>query len=569
MKHFLGISQLWAVMLVASLLISCGINGNGAEVTVQSITTPEQLKRGPVPIGFVLSSSETTEGHIDIQYRSGDDSKWRTCSPYGRDYLASELAASTDGTSHVFMWDVDADLLPDEVEDVLELDVAVRISSSVNRIESGLFPVILGNMPPVVSFIKAPDQSMMGTSELTVSILDQESDAVTLSILRSRGTDEPDTITSFVVNGEYVEQYTFTGNGDVEIAIPWIDVFEGGEHRQVNIALQSSDTYGPGKKLLHRNMTINIPVDVSIQCSVFPVTQRGRVTVPCTVYGPPYEYYSLQTLYRDPFHPELDWQFATVAGDLGYFMASPDGVDVGIAWDSAIDLYDMIFHEVQLEVRLQPLGLRTLMSVSLNNARQVVAMAISEVFVAEGQSFIELYGHPGFNLEEYAITEVYKNGTYDLSQNAGFVQLPEDSIIPDDGFLVIGESEDIPNVDVVDPKVASFFKFGFPTNLVLFKPLDQREYYDRDKVKVVDALAIGTFTEVHVFDGRCDFTQRRAEEQGNEDIPCPLTAAAAQPEEGQSACRIFSNLDLGENNLDWDVCDTPTPGEGNVADPLQ
>ena len=570
MKRLVRITVLWAMLLPA--LTMCGINGDGAPVSVSDIVVPAALQRSPVPVEFTLTATKDTTGSVKVQYRVSDDDPWRTCTPDGRDNLSAGLPVSPEGTVQRFIWDADADLrAPDtETETVRTIGVTVRVVADSNTAESEAFQVISGNHPPEISFSRIPETDVTGSSELLVKVYDAENDPVTVTLVWSRGTDEPDTPVTFVVDDSYTLSYITDGNGQVTIVVPWIDVFGEGEFRQVNIALHSSDPYGPGETLQHRNMTVDIPLDVSVDCTILPVIQRGSVTIPCVVYGPPYRYYTLHTLFRDPYHPEKDWQAATVRQDTEYFLASPHGVETDITWESASDLDDMIHPGVQVEVRLQPLGLRTLMSVAINNAPKVISMALSEIYIdPENGSFIELYGHPGFNLEGYAVVEVYKNGTYNLSKTAGFVLLPEDSIIPDDGFMVIGESEDVANVDIVDPAVSTFFKFGFPTNVLLFKPLDQIEYYDREKVKIVDAVALGTFTDATVFDGLCEFTRRRAEEQGIEDISCPVTAAAPQPEAGQSACRTFSNLDLGENNLDWSVCSTPSPGEGVLADPLQ
>ncbi len=159
---------------------------------------------------------------------------------------------------------------------------------------------------------------------------------------------------------------------------------------------------------------------------------------------------------------------------------------------------------------------------------------LSEVFYDatgsdDGRSFVELSGTAGFSLDGYTIEGV--NG----SNGAVGPTIELSGLIGADGLFVVADrtSAGTSEVDAADLLANFDFQNG-PDSVVL--RLDER---------VIDALGYGEFTPGDVFAG-----EGRA----------ALDAAA-----GQSLARRFANVDLDDNEVDFVVLDTPTPGVASFA----
>lgn len=172
----------------------------------------------------------------------------------------------------------------------------------------------------------------------------------------------------------------------------------------------------------------------------------------------------------------------------------------------------------------------------LLTARPASAVLISEALYDvigsdEGQVFIELWGEAGTSLDGFLIEGV--NG----SNGALGPVLELSGMIPEDGFFVVADLvsgvTQVPNADLL-------LEFDFqngPDSIVLRDPLGE----------VVDALGYGEFTIDDVFAG--------------EGLP------AIDPPAGWSLARLYANVDLDDNSVDFVPLEIPTPGTGPVSVP--
>ncbi|MCG3173970.1 MAG: hypothetical protein GMKNLPBB_02187 [Myxococcota bacterium] len=158
-------------------------------------------------------------------------------------------------------------------------------------------------------------------------------------------------------------------------------------------------------------------------------------------------------------------------------------------------------------------------------------IVINEAFVnpkgSDVNCFVELKGPPGTDLTGYTLFGV------DGSNGQSYNEISLDEIvIPDNGYLVVGQSANVPNVDVVKGDVN--FQNG-PDNILLA----------RGSV-IVDALGYGDFS--------------KAEFRG-EGQPAPAV-------DGLSLARSPDGADTNNNKADFIAEEKPTPGERNRGGPV-
>jgi hypothetical protein len=167
---------------------------------------------------------------------------------------------------------------------------------------------------------------------------------------------------------------------------------------------------------------------------------------------------------------------------------------------------------------------------SLAVAQAASAMPlISEVFYDavgsdDGQSFVELSGEPGASVNGLVLTGI--NG----SNGAAGPILELTGVFGDDGLYVVADrtSDGTTFVPGADLLLNFDFQNG-PDSLVL-----------ADEFGVLDSLGYGEFAPDEIFAG--------------EGTPAPDVAA------GESLARLFADVDLDDNALDFVAEPVPTPG---------
>jgi len=155
---------------------------------------------------------------------------------------------------------------------------------------------------------------------------------------------------------------------------------------------------------------------------------------------------------------------------------------------------------------------------------------ISELFYDavgsdDGYVFVELSGEPGASLDGLVLVGI--NG----SNGAAGPTLPLTGVFGDDGLFVVADrtSDGLTFVPGADLLLNFDFQNG-PDSVVL-----------EDELGVLDSVGYGDFAAGDVFAG--------------EGSPAPDPAA------GASIARLFADLDLDDNALDFVVEPVPTPGE--------
>jgi len=172
----------------------------------------------------------------------------------------------------------------------------------------------------------------------------------------------------------------------------------------------------------------------------------------------------------------------------------------------------------------------------LLSPRPAAAVLISEALYDvigsdDGLVFVEIWGEPGTALDGFLIEGV--NG----SNGAVDPVLELTGLIPGDGFFVVA---DLASGSTLVPDADLLLNFDFqngPDSIVLRDPLGL----------VVDALGYGEFALDEVFAG--------------EGLP------ALDPPAGWSLARVYANLDLDDNSVDFAPLEIPTPGTGPLAVP--
>ena len=169
-------------------------------------------------------------------------------------------------------------------------------------------------------------------------------------------------------------------------------------------------------------------------------------------------------------------------------------------------------------------------------AEALALPVISELFYDaagsdDGSGFVELYGEPGTPLEGFVLEGV--NG----ANGAVSPVLELSGSIPEDGVWVVADLTGVGLSFVAEADL--FLNFDFqngPDSVVL-----------RWGEEVVDAVGYGEFGVGEIFAG--------------EGAPAPDAPA------GSSLARLFADVDTDDNELDFEVLDTPTPGSAPLAVP--
>ncbi len=161
------------------------------------------------------------------------------------------------------------------------------------------------------------------------------------------------------------------------------------------------------------------------------------------------------------------------------------------------------------------------------------APVISELFYDAAGSdaglvFVELFGQAGSSLEGLVLEGV--NG----SDGVVYSSVSLSGVIPQDGVFVIGDDRRGSTLVANADWVANVDYQNGPDSVIL-----------RNGVAVLDAVGYGSFAASDVFAGE--------------------GAAAPDPAAGSSIARINPFMDSNENNVDFIVLDTPTPGVVPVA----
>jgi hypothetical protein len=154
---------------------------------------------------------------------------------------------------------------------------------------------------------------------------------------------------------------------------------------------------------------------------------------------------------------------------------------------------------------------------------------ISEVFYDasgsdDGKSFVELSGDPGAPVDGLILTGI--NG----SNGAAGPTLVLAGVFGDDGLFVVADATSAGITEVPGADLLLNFDFqNGPDSIVL-----------SDEFGVLDAVGYGDFDPDEIFAG--------------EGMPAP------DPPAGSSLARLFADLDLDDNALDFVVEAVPTPG---------
>lgn len=186
-------------------------------------------------------------------------------------------------------------------------------------------------------------------------------------------------------------------------------------------------------------------------------------------------------------------------------------------------------------MRAKTIGMLVALSAALLLGRIISVDAqvkINEVMIndvgSDDSCFVELYGPPEFNLTAYELVGV-RGGN---GQEYHVIPLTGCEI-PLDGFFVVGQSESVPNVDLVNASVD--YENG-PDNLLL-----------RINGVTVDAVGYGEFA--------LPDTAFRGEGE-----PC------ASPLPGTSLIRFPDGRDTNQNSLDFHTTSWITPGTPNQVE---
>jgi len=180
-----------------------------------------------------------------------------------------------------------------------------------------------------------------------------------------------------------------------------------------------------------------------------------------------------------------------------------------------------------------PFFVATVMSICAAHAASAMPL-ISEVFYDavgsdDGWSFVELWGEPGAPLDGLVLTGI--NG----SNGAAGPILTLAGVFGDDGLFVVADQMSDGTTFIASADLLLNFDFqNGPDSIVL-----------EDELGVLDAVGYGDFDPGEIFAGE--------------------GAPALDPGAGASIARVFADVDLDDNALDFVVEDVPTPGEAVFA----
>ena len=160
----------------------------------------------------------------------------------------------------------------------------------------------------------------------------------------------------------------------------------------------------------------------------------------------------------------------------------------------------------------------------------VPSLVINELFIrtdGDKREFIELYGTPGAPLGCFTLSGTNGSNceTYQKTSLTGFM--------PSDGYLVVGASDAVPNYDLVDSDAA--LQVGPDA-------LDLVYNHTESGPIVVDRVVYGgSLADCGVAEG----------------------SPAPDADKEFSLARVPNGNDSDDNGSDFQVCDTPTPGDAN------
>jgi hypothetical protein len=159
--------------------------------------------------------------------------------------------------------------------------------------------------------------------------------------------------------------------------------------------------------------------------------------------------------------------------------------------------------------------------------------------------FTELWGDPGTNVGGYTLVGINGNGGTEYRT----VTIPDGTVIPADGYLVIGNRAQVPNVDVnlncnSDAGI-DWQNAGSSGN----DDCDGIDLRDSDG-NTIDHICYGPCAAGHTCTG-----------EGGTNAPDPFPAAGVN----KSLARVPDHTDTDNNGTDWVIADVPTPGAPNSA----
>ena len=161
--------------------------------------------------------------------------------------------------------------------------------------------------------------------------------------------------------------------------------------------------------------------------------------------------------------------------------------------------------------------------------------------------FTEIWGDPGTDVSGYTLVGTNGNGGTEYAT----VTIPDGTHIPTDGYLVIGNTSSVPNVDVVCGGAMGAGVDWQNAGSSSGDDCDGLDLRDGDGA-TVDHLCYGICASGHVCAG-----------EGGSNAPDPFPAGGVN----KSVARIPDHQDTNVNGTDWSSCDTPTPGAANSGTP--
>lgn len=546
-----------AAAFAALAFLSCGDANRQNEVKIKSVSAPTGKIRPPAVVRFVLVSENGGAADVKIEYKKGTGA-YKPCSPAPFGYGTQGLSSSPEGVEHSFYWDAAADLPAEAAE------VALKIKTSSGAFaEAQSFTVDSQNEPPNIVFAQAPPSVLTASTKISAAVYDSDDAQVELKAFYALkgGAETP---IDFI--DEYSARHSALNaapNAKFAFSLAVEDVTAAGISGGAEFIIKAFDALGFGSQVSFK-AAADKSVPLSLSCLSPSGIVRGLVNISCLFYGSEENGFELSPYFRDPYKQRADWQIAHTFSNKIYF-PKPTGRPIEILWNSAYDLPGFLAKSLPIDVRVVGTDLRSTADVYLNNAPEIAFAGFSEIFLGDDRTppFIEIYGIPDAVLEGYAIIEVRRDGQYDRTKARGFIQLPPDARIPENGFFTITEKSAYFS-NYATKNLSTFFKSGFPANVLLIRPLDRADFFVVGMTTVFDSIGIGAFNDSDYSAAQCKFSMNRAKLEGKELTTCPLTSAAPEPPYGKSLCRPASNLNAGENSLDFEVCGAPTIGTGQV-----
>jgi len=543
--------------LASLVLLSCGEADRQNDVKIKSVLAPSGKTRPPVAIRFVLVSENGASTDVEIEYKKGNDD-YKPCSPAPFGYGTQGLASSPEGVQHSFYWNAAADLPAAETEAALRVK-----TSSGGFAATQSFTVDSGNEPPKIEFVQAPPSVLSGSDKIRAAVYDSDDAQIEIKAFYALKGGAETEIDFKDENSARRKSLVVTPDAEFAFSLAVEDLAAAGISSEATFAVKAFDALGFGSQVSFK-ASANKSVPLSLTCFNPSGIVRGLVNISCLFYGDEDRGFELSPYFRDPYAKGSDWRIAHTFSNKVYY-PKPTGRAVEILWNSAYDLPDFLAKTLPINVRAVGTDARSFASVYINNAPEIAFAGFSEIFLGDDgvPPFIEIYGIPDAVIGGYAILEVRRDGQYDRTKARGFIQLPPGVRIPANGFFTITEKSAYFS-NFASKSLSTFFKSGFPANILLIRPLDRADFFVVGMTTVFDSIGIGEFNDSDYSAAQCKFSMKRAQSEGKELASCPLASAAPEPPTGKSLCRPASNLNVGENSLDFEVCDAPTIGTGKV-----